>query len=99
MKLESTAVYAGKEVSTQPRNQNCQRSETSHEERNQERPPVMEADLQQAAIAATKSLEGCLKAFLKSHQRIAAGRIFGLLFLSPQQVLGHCRDDSPRQEI
>ena len=99
MKLESAAVNTGEEVPAQPRNQDCQRSETSHEERDQERAPVMEADLQEAAIAATKSLEGCLKAFLKSHQRIAAGRISGLLFLAPQQILGHGRNDGSRKEI
>src|ERR1700730_5995932 len=73
VKLESTAIHAGKEIPAQPRNQNDQGAEAKHEERYQENTTVTEARFQQAAIAAVKSLEGRLETFLKAHQRIAAG--------------------------
>src|SRR5258708_3350771 len=84
MKLESAAVNAGEEVPAQPRNQNYQRAETTREKHNQENTPVMETKSQQAAIAATKSLEGLLKALLKSYQRIADCGISLLFFFSSQ---------------
>src|SRR6266446_4764739 len=98
MQLERTAVNAWKEVAAQPRNQNRKRAEAACEERNQESAPVAEANLQQAAIAVTKSLEGLFKTLLKSNQRVTAwGARF--MFISPQQVFGHCRNDGPRKEI
>src|SRR5713226_10480970 len=97
MKFESSAVHAGKEVAAQPRDQNCQRPKANREEPDQESAPVMETSLQQAAIAPTESLEGCLKTLLKSYQRIAAGGVSA--FFSPQQVLGHSRDDGPGEKI
>src|ERR1700733_1196199 len=99
MKLESPTVNIGEEIPAQPRDQDCQRSETNGEERNQERESVMEADCQYVAIAAAKFLEVRLKVLLKSHQRIAARGICGFLFLSPQQIFGHGRNDGPREEI
>src|SRR5258706_7157617 len=96
VKFESTAVHTGKEVPAQPGNKNDQGAEAKHEKGNQENTPVMQTSFQQAAIAAVKSLEGCLKTLLKAYQRIAAGRVSGFLLFSPQQVLGHCRNDSPR---
>ncbi len=42
MKLEGAAVHAGEEVLAQPRNQDCQGTETNGEERNQEDKPMME---------------------------------------------------------
>src|SRR5260370_7090647 len=98
MKFESAAVYAGKEVPAQPRDQNCQRAKATREERNQENPPVMEASFQHAAIPETKPLKSRLKTLLKPYQRIAAGGI-SLLFFSPQQVFGHGRNHPPRKEI
>src|SRR5271168_746100 len=83
MKLERTAVNAGKEVAAQPGKQNRERAQAGREERDQESTPMMEANLQQAAIAVTKPFEGRLKAFLKPYKRIAAGGISFLLF-SPQ---------------
>src|SRR6266850_1339347 len=60
--------------------------------------PVMEANLQQAAIAVTKPLESLFKTLLKSYERIAAwGAAF--LFVSPQQVLGHGWDDRPGKQV
>ena len=99
MKFECAAVYAGEEILAQPRSQNRQGAEASRKERNQESPPVVETNFQQAAIASTKCFEGLLKTLLKPHQRIAARRISRLVFLSPQQVLGHGRNDGPRQKI
>ena len=80
MKFESTAVNAGEEVAAQPRNQNRQGAETEGKERDQESAPVMERELQQAAIAPTKVFEGLFKTFLKAHQRIAASGMSSLLF-------------------
>src|SRR6202023_3305090 len=36
MKLESATVHAGEEIPAQPGNQNCERAQTTREERNQE---------------------------------------------------------------
>ena len=84
MKFESATVYAGEEILSEPRNQDCQRAKTAREERNQENTPVMETKLQQIAIAQSKSFEGFLKSLLKPYQRIAAGGISRLFFISPQ---------------
>ena len=84
MKFESAAIYAREEIPAQPGDQNYQRAETTREERNQENTPVMETNFQQAAIAAMKSLEGPLKALLKSYQRISDGGISLLFFFSSQ---------------
>src|ERR1700761_2216653 len=99
MKLESTAINAGKEVTAEPRDQNCQGPETRGKERGQEQAPMMEAAIQQLAVTATKSLEACLKTLLESHQWISAGIISSFVFISRQQVLGHGRDDSSRKKI
>src|SRR5437879_13599929 len=99
MKFECAAVYAGEEILAKPRSQNRQGAEASRKERNQESPPVVETNFQQAAIASTERFEGLVKTLLKPHQRIAARRISRLVFLSPQQVLGHGRNDGPRQTI
>src|SRR6266853_821636 len=93
VKLESATVNTGEEILAQPGNQNCQRAETAREERNQESTPVMETKFQRPAIAAAKSLEGCFKTLLKSHQRIAGRGIYTMLFLSPQEILGHGWND------
>src|ERR1700733_7358763 len=95
VEFESAAVYAGEEVPAQPGNQNCQRGNAAHEERSQENTPVLETALQQPTIEMTKSLEGCLKTLLKSDQRIGAGCTSDVLLISPQQVLGHGRNDGP----
>src|SRR6267378_6717482 len=99
VKLESTAVHTGKEVPAQPGNKNDQGAEAKHEKGNQENTLVIETSFQQAAIAAVKFLEGCLKPFLEAYQRIAAGGVSGFLLFSPQQVLCHGRNDGPRKEI
>src|ERR1035438_2984592 len=99
MKLESAAVDAGEEVATQPGNQNRQGAETERKERDHESTPVMERNLQQAAIALTKAFKGHFKALLKAHQRIAASGMSRFPFFSPQEVLGHRRDDGPGQKI
>src|SRR6266478_2749723 len=58
----------------------------------------MEANLQQTAIAVTKSLKGLFKTLLKSHERITAwGTCF--VFISSQQVLGHGGDDRPGKQV
>src|SRR5712664_240705 len=58
----------------------------------------MEANLQQAAIAVTKSLKGLFKTLLKSNERITAwGTCF--VFISSQQVLGHGGDDRPGKQV
>src|ERR1700730_9088604 len=72
MKLERAAVHTRKEGPAEPRTQNRERAKAAREERNQESAPVVEANLQQAAIAVTKSLEGLFKKLLKSYKRIAA---------------------------
>src|SRR5260370_1500817 len=95
--LERAAVHAGKEIPAQPRNQNDHRADTKHEECNQKNKPVMETNLQQAAKAVTKLLEGYLKTLLQAHERIAAGS--GFLLFSLQQVLCHRWNDGPRKEI
>src|SRR6266852_768125 len=77
---------------------NRERAEAACEERNQESAPVVEANLQQVAIAVTKSLEGLFKTLLKSNQRITAWGTC-LMFVSPQQVLGHGRDDGPGKQV
>src|SRR5712692_10364777 len=97
MKFESAAVHTGKEVAAQPRDQNREGAEAECKERDQESAPVMETNLQHAAIAPAESLEGCLKTLLKSYQRIAAGVVSA--FFSPQQILGHGRDDGPGEKI
>src|SRR5260370_11180389 len=97
MQLERTAVNAGKEVAAQPRNQDRKRAEAACEERNQESAPVAEANLQQAAIAVTKSLEGLFKTLLKSNQRVTAWGA-RLMVISPPQVFGHCREDGPGKQ-
>jgi hypothetical protein len=63
MKLESAAVNAGEEVAAQPGNQNREGAETERKERDQESAPVMERNLQQAAIALTKAFKGPSKRF------------------------------------
>src|SRR6266436_5488357 len=98
MQLERTAVNAWKEVAAQPRNQNRERAEAACKERNQESAPVVEANLQQVAIAVTKSLEGLFKTLLKSNKRITAWGTC-LMFVTPQQVLGHGRDDGPGKQV
>ena len=57
MKFESAAVYAGKEVPPQPRDQNCQRAKTAREESNQENTPAMKTNFQQVAIADLVRIE------------------------------------------
>src|SRR5712664_2981162 len=100
MKFKSSAVYAGEEVPAKPRDQNCQRTKTARDEREKESTPVMEAILQQTAIAAAKSLKAPLKSFLKPYQRIAAGgRITPFFFISAQKILRHGRDDRPGEQI
>src|SRR2546428_14095872 len=99
MKFECAAVYAGEEILAQPRSQNRQGAEASRKERNQESPPVVETNFQQAAIASTKCFEGLLKTLLKPRQRIAAGSISRLVFFSPHQLLGQRRDAGPRPKI
>src|SRR6266446_4436241 len=99
MKFESATIHAGKEVAAQPRDQNRDGAETERKERDQESPPVMQTNFQQAAIAPAKVFEGVLKTFLKAHQRIAASDMPGLRFFSPQQVLGHGRNDGPGEKI
>src|SRR6267143_4354354 len=59
----------------------------------------METALQQPAIAPAKSLEGLLKTFLQSYQRIAAGSMFRPMLVSSQQVLGHSGDNRPRKKV
>src|SRR5882762_6060605 len=94
MKFETAAVHAGEEVLAQPRDQNCQRAEAGHEERNQKNSPVTETRLQQPAIAHSESFEGCLKSLLNSYQRIAAGgRNIRFSFLCAQKILRHGRDE------
>ena len=99
MKLERAGVNAGKEVAAQPGNQNYQRSDAAGKERNQENTPVTETNFQQAVIALTKPFEGFFETLLQSYQGIAAGGISRFFLVAPQQVLGHCRDDSSRKEI
>src|SRR5882724_2858178 len=100
MKFETSTVYAGEEVLAQPRNENCQRGKTEHEERNQENPPVLERCFQQPAISHTKSLESCFKTFLNSYQRVAAGdRTIRFFFFSAQQVLRHGWHDRSGEQI
>src|ERR1700693_1982078 len=99
MKFESAAVHAGEEVTAQPGNQNGQGAETERKERDQESAPVMESELQQAAIVPAKVFKDLFKTFLKAHQRIAAGGMSSLRFFSPQQILGHRRDDGPGEKI
>ncbi len=67
VKFERAAVNTGKEVPAQPRNQNCQRTETTCKERNQESAPVVETSFQQTAIAPTESFESLLEVLLKPH--------------------------------
>src|SRR5207302_10947502 len=59
---------------------------------------MAEAYLQQAAIAVTKSLEGRFKTLLKSNKRVTAWDAL-FVFISPQQVLGHGRNDGPRKQV
>src|SRR5216683_5443487 len=80
------------------RNQNRERAEAACEERNQESAPVVEANLQQVAIAVTKSRERLFKTLLKSNKRITAWGAC-LMFVSPQQVLGHGGDDGPGKQV
>src|SRR6266852_5096822 len=89
MKFESAAVHAGEEVAAQPRDQNCQRTQATRNERNQENPPVMKTALKHPTIAQTESLEGLLKTLLEAYQRITAGGISGFLLLSAQKVVRH----------
>ena len=84
MKLESAAVHAGEEVPAQPRNQNCKRAEAAREERNQESTPVMEANLQQSAIAVTKSFEGRLKTLLKRTSGLRLAAFASAVLSAPQ---------------
>src|ERR1017187_8933675 len=70
MKLESAAINAGEEVAAQPRNQNREGAETERKERDQESTPVMERNLQQAAIAPTKVFEGPFKNFRRSYRSL-----------------------------
>src|SRR5713226_484152 len=77
---------------------NRERAEAACEERNQESAPVVEANLQQVAIAVTKSLEGLFKTLLKSNERITAW-CTRFLFISSQQVLGHGGDDRPGKQV
>src|SRR5712671_5191140 len=100
MKFETPTVHAGEEVLAQPRNENCQRGKTEHEERNQENTPVLERCLQQPAITHTESLESCFKTFLNSYQGVAAwGGSLPFFFFSAQQVLCHRRDDRSGEQI
>src|SRR5258706_15582585 len=85
VKFESTAVHTGKEVPAQPGNKNDQGAEAKHEKGNQENTPVMQTSFEQAAIAAVKSLEGCLKPLLEAYQRIAAGDACGFPLFFPEK--------------
>src|ERR1700730_8377325 len=94
MKFERAAVNAGEKIPAQPRDQNRERAKTACKEQDQESPPVMQAKLQQTAIAAAKFLESCFKSLLQPDERIAAcGSAF--LLIAAQQVFGHGRNDSP----
>src|SRR5216683_4287429 len=99
MKFESPAVHAGEEVAAQPRDQNCQRTQTTRKERNQENPPVTKTALKHPTIAHPESFEGCLKTLLEAYKRIAARGIAGILLLSAQKVLRHSRHDRPGEQI
>ena len=99
MELEGAAIDAGEEIAAEPGNQDCQGTETGGKEGEQKRAPVMEAELEPAAIASAKFLEAFLKALLGAYERIAAGGIAGLMFLSPQQVFRHGWDDGPGKKI
>ena len=99
MKFERAAVHTGKEIAAQPGKQNHNRADAKHKEANQKHSPVMKANFQQAVEAVTKPLECLLKALLKAYQGITAGGGLGVPLLSPQQVLRHGGDDSPRKEI
>src|ERR1700676_1921502 len=98
MKLERAAVNAGEEVPAYPRNQKRERAKAAREESNQKSRPMLEANFQQAAIAAMEFLEGLFEALLKPYERIAAWRS-RFVFLSPQQVLGHGRNDRPGKQV
>src|ERR1700682_1469625 len=100
MKFETAAVYAREEVLAQPRDQNCQRAEAGHEERDQENPPVLETSFQQPAITHTESLEGWLKTLLNSSaRRWAGGRNIRFFFFPAQKLLRHGRDDRAGEQI
>src|SRR3981189_3562258 len=50
MQFESAAIYAGKEVPSQPGNQNRKRAETTRKEHNKENPAVAKTNFQRAEI-------------------------------------------------
>src|ERR1700738_1272655 len=98
MKFERAAVNAGEKVPAQPRNQNRERAKTTCKEQDQESTPVMQAKLQQTAIAVAKFLENFFKTLLKPNERIAAcGTAF--LLIAAQQVFGHSGNDSPGKKV
>ena len=84
MKLERAAIDAGKEIPSEPGNQNCQRTKRARKEHQQEHSPVVQTNFKQAAIAVTEYFKGLLKTPLKSHERIAAGGSFRFRFIPSQ---------------
>src|SRR5260370_23696224 len=101
MEVETAAVYAGKEVLTEPGDQNRQRAQTGCEKREQENTPVMQNLFQQSVIVLPKVFKGCLEAFLKSDQGIAARHSDapGFDLLGGQQILRHGANKSPREQV
>jgi len=67
MKFESAAIHAGEEVLAQPWNKYRQRAKAEYNERNQENALVMQAKLQQTAMAHAKFFESFLKSLLKPY--------------------------------
>ena len=60
---------------------------------------MMERSLQQTAIAHTESLEGRFETLLNPHERIADRGISSPVFIAPQEILSHRRDDRPGKKV
>src|ERR1700722_947398 len=99
MKFETPGIDARKKILTKPRNDNRERSEAGSKERDQKSPTVMETPLQQFVIALAKTLKSLFEFLLHPDERVPADGSARTYFLSAQQILRHCVNDCPRQEV
>ena len=98
VKLEAAGVNGRKEILSEPRNKNRQRSEAGRKESQQEGAPMMEATLQQPRYAH-ENVRMRIQIASESDQMDCgcAGRDSPTFWL-PQQILRHGRNNGSRKK-
>src|ERR1700724_1031899 len=99
MKFETPGIDAGKKIMTKPRNDARERSEAGSKERDQKSSPLMERALQQFVTGLAKNPKSLLEFLRHPDERVSADGSVRTYFLSAQQILRHCGNDCPRQEV